>query len=113
MRKDKTAPRSFACPACKAVIGMIIKDADFVERLNVFRQVFANGEQPNFDVLVTSFEKLGTKVDDYAFMFSVIHFDSGTLICPGCNAPHEWNLSKAALDRLLTRRRGRTFGLDV
>jgi endogenous inhibitor of DNA gyrase (YacG/DUF329 family) len=93
---DEDERRLYCCKRCKAVLGIMVK-RDHRWKLDVLR------DNVSAKALKTCLPITG---------YSVRGLEHGDeVICGRCGEKRTWNMSEAALDDLLSRRRRRTFGL--
>jgi len=93
-------PRNYKvwpCKRCGFIVGLIRETPERVSRLDVFRR---------------SHEIALPIVLHEADPFAVEDLDAGTVRCSRCGNRQEWHASDRALERMMARRKVRTFGLE-
>jgi len=89
--------KPWLCKRCHFVVGMIRETPERVSRLDVFRR-------SRETVSVTDVHEVDP--------FAVDDLDAGTVRCSRCGNCQEWHASDRALERMMARRKVRTFGLE-
>jgi hypothetical protein len=80
------------------LLGHIREDSSRLDRLDVFRRAVVDGLHVRLDA------------DD---LFAVEELDAGTVRCSHCGNRQTWHYSDRALEKLVSRRARRGFGLEV
>ncbi|PKN92996.1 MAG: hypothetical protein CVU44_11230 [Chloroflexi bacterium HGW-Chloroflexi-6] len=92
-----TNSKAWLCKRCGFVVGLIRETPERVSRLDVFRR---------------SRETVSPIDLVEADPFAVEDLDAGTVRCSRCGNRQEWHASERALERMMARRKVRTFGLE-
>jgi hypothetical protein len=88
---DTVHQQVWLCKRCNHALG-VIRRSDNHAVLDVFR--VAQRSKP------------------FVMEYAITSLESGTLLCSNCHSSQKWHLSDTAIDRLIARRRKRSFGLD-
>lgn len=106
-KDDKYAPRPWKCEHCGMTLGLVLRDADRVRRLSIFRAAKTDAQIR----ALLAFPDGGLAMFSEA-EFAAIDIDSGKILCQFCGAKRCWDVSSEALDEMQLRRQARTFGLS-
>ena len=93
-------PKAFTCERCFSVLGVIVRGNTHRARLDVFAMTL-----PPSVLLIDRLEA--------AYKYRVRNLEQGDVLCDLCGATSRWIASERALVELLSRKRKRTFGLEV
>lgn len=95
-------PKALVCEHCGSALGIILRDANRVVRLNVFRSVVRGNMIESY----LDYPDGGIRMFGHG-IFSVRDLNDGTVYCQYCGAESKWSASRQAVDEMLARLGGK------
>lgn len=88
-------PRRWFCNVCHHILGVVVRDANRVRRLNVFARAVLPVDVSDFPALLPG------------AVYRVVEMNDGTVVCSHCGARREWMVGEDAFEELREKRNAR------